>query len=97
MSTMIVVPEYNMPTQAVASKFKVELANFGVEGANRPAWQHPCEVFNRLEGCSEPVRFTAIGKTSDGRSYHKTIRFCPIRQVERAVSHDQDVYLGKTF
>ena len=61
-----------MPTWAVASKVKVkvELANFGIrlERANRPAWQHPWEVFNRLEDVSEPVRFAAIGKMSDGRS-----------------------------
>ena len=55
---MILVPEYNMPTWAVASKFKVELANLmsdlQSERANRPAWQHLWERF-QLVGSSEQV------------------------------------------
>ena len=47
------------------------------ERANRPAWQHPWEVFNWLEGGSERVCFAAVGKTRDDRSYHKAICFSP--------------------
>ena len=44
---MILAPEYNMPTQAVAvaSNFKVELANFGVrEDQSYPAAPPPRHV-----------------------------------------------------
>ena len=67
------------------------------ERANRTAWQVPREIFNRREGGLQSVRFAAVGKMTYGRSYTKPFVFRTIRQVECTISHEQDVYLGKTF
>ena len=71
-----------MPTRAVASKFKVELAIFGVRFCNQKGLTGQLGSIHgkfstdwraaRSDFASLPV-----GKTSDGRSYHKAIRFSP--------------------
>ena len=90
-----------MPTQAVASKFKVELANYGIRFCNQIGLRGQLgsihAMFSTDSGGSEPVRFAAVGKGVMVVHTTKPFAFRPIRQVERTLSHKQDVYLGKTF
>ena len=58
-----------MPTRAVASKFKVELANFGVRFCNQKGLKGQLGS-KQLE---EPVHFAAVGKTSDGHSHEQDV------------------------
>ena len=91
-----------MPTQAVASKFKVELVIFGVRFCNQ-------------KGLTGQLGSTHGNFSTDWRAARsdfallplekrvmvvhttKPFAFRQIGQVERTVSHEQDVYLGKTF
>ena len=93
-----------MPTRAVASKFKVELAIFGVRFCNQKGltgqlgsthgkfstdWRAAQRDFASLP-LEKRVMVVHTCTT-------KPFAFRQIRQVERTVSHEQDVYLGKTF
>ena len=91
-----------MPTRAVASKFKVELAIFGVRFCNQKG------LTGQLGSTHGKISTDWRAARSDFASLllekrvmvvHSTkpFAFHQIRQVERTGSHEQDVYLGKTF
>ena len=91
-----------MLTYAVASKFKVELAIFGVRLCNRKGLTGQLgSIHGKFSTDWRAARseFASLPLENRVMVVHTTKRFAfrPIRQVERAVSHEQDVYLGKTF
>ena len=91
-----------MPTWAVASKFKVELVNFGVRFCNQKGLTGQLGSTHgkfTTDWRAARSRFTSLpsGKRVMVDYTTKSFAFRPIRQVERTVSHEQDVYRGKTF
>ena len=99
---MILTPEYNIPTRAVASKFKVELAIFGIRFCDQKGLTGQLGSIHgkfstdwrvaRSDFPSLPLEKRVMGVHTT-----KPFAFRQIRQVECTVSHEQDVYLGKTF
>ena len=99
---MILAPEHNMPTWAAASKFKVELANFGVSFFNQKGLTGQVgSIQGKFSTDWRAARsdFASLPLEKRVMVVHTTkpFAFRRTRQVERAVSHEQDVYLGKTF
>ena len=99
---MILAPEYNMPTRAVASNFKVELANFGVRFCNQKGLTGQLGNIHgkfSTEWRMAQSEFASLPLEKRGMVVHTAMPFAfhLIRQVERTVSHEQDVYLVKTF
>ena len=88
-----------MPTWAVASKFKVELANFGVRFCNQKGLTGQLGSKFSTDWRAARSRFASLPSEKLVMVVHTTkpFAFRLIRQVERTVSHKQDVYLGKTF
>ena len=91
-----------MPTQAVASKFKVELAIFGVRFCNQKGLTGQLgSIHGKFSTDWRAARsdFASLPLEKRVMVVHttKSFAFRQIRQVERAISHEQDVYLSKLF
>ena len=86
----------------MASKFKVELAIFGVRFCNQKGLTGQLgSIHGRFltDWSAARSEFASLPLEKLGMVVHTTqpFAFRLIRQVERPVSHEQDVYLGKTF
>ena len=83
----------------MASKFKVKLAIFGVRLCNQKGLTGQLGSIHgkfSTDWRAAQSEFTSLPLEKQGMVVHSTkpFAFRLIRQVERTVSHEQDVYLG---
>ena len=86
----------------MGSGIKVQLVNFGVRYCNQKGLTGQLGSIHgkfSTDWRAAQSRFALLPSEKRVMVIHtiKPFTFHPIRQVERAVSHEQDVYLGKAF